>query len=158
MAKELVFTCTGNTCRSPMAMVVAENQLASKATCNSGAADSPSGPKTNKKAQEAVKKMYGATSPEYKRIFNYTPKLITEAMIRNSDHTFVLDSYCMKELQKKFPDQKSKLEYYRMDGDTDVPDPWRGTQKDYDDVLESMVKTWQPAINNKYFKGVKDEL
>ena len=157
MAKKLVFTCTGNTCRSPMAMVVAENQLGKKATCDSGAADSPSGSTTNSKAQEAIKSKYGATSPEYKCIVNYKPKLITEAMIKASDHTFVLDSDCMKELQKKFPGQKSKLEYYRMDGKTDVPDPWGGTQKDYDQVLESMVKTWQPAINKKYF-GVKDEL
>ena len=134
-----------------MAMVVAENQLGSKAICDSGAADSPSGPTTNSKAQEAIKKKYGATSSEYTRIVNYKPKLITEAMIKNSDHTFVLDSDCMKELEKKFPGQKSKLEYYRMDGNTDVPDPWGGTQKDYDQVLESMVKTWQPAINKKYF-------
>ena len=151
MAKKLVFTCTGNTCRSPMAMVVAENQLGSKATCDSGAAYSPSDSTTNVMAQEAVKKEYGATSTEYNRIVNYKPKLITEAMIQNSDHTFVLDSDCMKELEKKFPGQKSKLEYYRMDGKTDVPDPWGGTQNDYDQVLESMVKTWQPAINKKYF-------
>ena len=171
--KRLLFVCSGNTCRSPMAMIVAMSQIGDKADCESAASNFQNGKfKSGKnaatKGKLAIQKRYGDESIEYDHISQYVPKLLSIDLVEWATDILFLGREFMENAIAHFPmEYHNKMRFYgtydNARGITmhEVPDPfdcqsWPDyygfptpqpkQQENYDMVLQSMDEDFQPKL------------
>ena len=180
--KRLLFVCSGNACRSPMAMIVAMNQIGDKAECDSAAGKLQlKGVKLSKKAAAkgmiAVKKRYGETSAEYKRISQYVPKWLSIELVKWATDILFFGKDYMDNAKAKFPmEYHDKMKFYGRYGNSkgitmhEIPDPYNGMswpdyyglatpkplqQESYEMVLQSMDEDFQPKLTEVLWPSKK---
>lgn len=126
-SKKILFVCTGNTCRSPMAEIIfkalsKKNNLTDFKASSAGifAQKEP----INPNAKQALKEL-GYTPPKSKQ-----SKLLTHAMLKNSDYVFTMTSD-----QKAYLQPYAKQVYSMQDVlGYDISDP-------YGSDLDKYIKT-----------------
>ena len=129
----LLFVCTGNTCRSPMAEAVAADllidprnapQLAgtTKVAMSAGVAASDGEP-TSREALVALESLGVRARP-------HTAQFVTAEMIRQADAVFVMTRAHLAALTRLVPEAKVKAMLLDPDG-RDIADPIGGTQSVY---------------------------
>lgn len=132
----VLFVCTGNTCRSPMAQVIFESlALKNKLACKSlsaGIAVGSEGRNASEEAVAAVKRM-GLDLSEHKNksIRSLDLDSVDLFVAMTADHAGVL-------INLGIP--KSKI--YVMD----IPDPFGGSQQVYDECCEMIKKSVEHLI------------
>jgi len=137
---EVLFVCTGNTCRSPMAegylKHILPKQWRDRVTVRScGTRALPGMPATDK-GQETAKKCGFDLS-------GHQSRTLTDSLMKQSDIIIALEEGHRQDARKLFP--KAQVDLLSVDG---VPDPIGGTLDDYAKTLE-LIKREMPDVLEK---------
>jgi protein-tyrosine-phosphatase len=144
--KHVLFICTGNTCRSPMAEGLFQKAVADRAdyeVSSAGVAASPGTPSSSE--TNAILKKRGAA------LENFASRPVTNAVLSAATHVFAMTRGHLQALESRFPQHADKfylvcefVEIPRKGNPTDVPDPigmGRAAYEDVATVLESAIPT-----------------
>ncbi|EAD5717794.1 low molecular weight protein arginine phosphatase [Listeria innocua] len=118
----ILFVCTGNTCRSPLAEKILQNMRPDLEVRSAG-----------------TRALDGVTISENSREIllqmnlpgEHAAKKITEADIDWADEIYVMTKNHQAELKSIFPAASNKIQLISEDG-TDIPDPYGGPIEQYE--------------------------
>lgn len=152
--KQLLFVCSGNTCRSPMAeacfKVLAEAHGLTDIEIRSAGTGAMRGMPASYQACEAVKDIGGDLS-----VFRSTP--LSSELVNSSDLIIAMTSGHRAEIIRRYPMAADKvrllLEFAGQPG-TSVSDPFGGSLDLYRFTLSAMM----PALNNLADKILNHEI
>lgn len=141
---KVLFVCTGNICRSPTAEgvfrhLVAEQGLDNRFCVDSAGIDSyHEGEKPDARAIRTAKKR-GV------EIGSQRARRLSEQDYFEFDYILAMDGGHYYEIQVRAPERrKARIEMFLRSAsevkDTEVPDPWYGNEKDFEDVYALIEK------------------
>lgn len=146
-SKNVLFICTGNTCRSPMAeallreAVAGRNDFQVSSAGVSASSGSPRNPET-----AALLKARGVP------LDGFVSRQVTTAILAKATHVFTMTSSHLDVLESRFPEHSDKFyltcefaDIPRLGIGADVPDPIGLGRKAYEEVAE-MFDLAIPAI------------
>ena len=135
-SRRIVFVCTGNTCRSPMAAAVF-NDLARKrgegASAVSAGLFATEGAPITPAAVQALQKA-GIPPVEGLEYTAHCAHTVNAQDVADADLVVGLTASHAMQLTMRFPEAASKIGTLPMD----IPDPYGGTQEEYDLCLASL--------------------
>lgn len=131
MSKQLLFVCTGNTCRSPMAEILLKASLPSKAgwTVASAGVSATPGSRASESARVAIAEC--GLSLE-----SHRSQLVTPELVNSSAVVVAMTQRHMEKILQRVPTARDRL-YLMCSFDpkspkgTDVQDPFCGSLEDY---------------------------
>ena len=122
----ILFVCTGNTCRSPMAEAFAREIAAERGggvTVSSAGVNAADGYAASPEAVDAAGDAGGGLA-------SHRSHALTARAVLDADVIYTLTEAHLRLLLERFPDASSKAS--RLDPDADVPDPIGGSAADYE--------------------------
>lgn len=137
--KNILFVCTGNTCRSPMAegifnhVVLGEEKLEGVRAFSAGVSAFSGDDGANPKAQKAVKELFGID------ISGHKAKTIGEEDLKKADIILTMTEGHKKIILSVVPEAESKIwtlkeyvsGYKKTDESLDVQDPYGMGEEEY---------------------------
>ena len=156
-ARRVLFVCTGNTCRSPMAAALLNDMARARGVCSLGMdADgasihaasaglyAPLGAPISREAVEVLREAGIAPLPpnDYTA---HTAATVTEQMIREADEVVAISASHAMELMMRFPEHISKIVTLQ----SDIPDPFGRGIAAYRECLAMLSH----CITLRYFGG-----
>ncbi|HPY04027.1 MAG TPA: low molecular weight protein-tyrosine-phosphatase [Spirochaetota bacterium] len=150
MKTKVMFVCLGNICRSPMAEAVFNHLAAEKGMSDSVKASS-SGTAGYHEGGNAdhrtIKTLRSHGVP-----INHTAHKITKADIAGYDLIFAMDSENLYNVERiaSDADRKKIMRFRKFDpkGEGDVPDPYYGSETDFEIVYEMCLRTCEKIIGH----------
>lgn len=140
--KSVLFVCTGNTCRSPMAEGLFRHALAGRDDIEVGSAGVFAS-KGSRASPETVKILRKRNIP----LDSFQSRPITESLIRKATHIFAMTEGHLAHLEDQFPEYAEKFYLLREFAQTtekrlikDVPDPIGLGLDAYEEVAEVIEK------------------
>lgn len=148
--RRVLFVCTGNTCRSPMAAAVLNHMSAERATDKQALIATSAGLYATEGApisQHAVDALGEAGIPptEGNDYPSHRAKTVTEEMLREADEVIAITARHAMDLMLRFPAHAAKIETLPMD----IADPYGGDKEVYRDCLQLLSL----AIGMRWFAG-----
>ncbi|MDR3317671.1 MAG: hypothetical protein LBS71_02605 [Puniceicoccales bacterium] len=140
---KIVFVCTGNTCRSPMAQVFLENQIRDipeliHYTVASAGIHAREGQESSPEVQTVMQKK-GLS------LKNHHAQLLTQAIIDHSAAIICATSAHKEFLKKNFANlPKVCISFSEFGGD--VPDPYAGSLEIYGKIADAIEQKLIPII------------
>lgn len=136
--KSVLFVCTGNTCRSPMAEGLFRHALAGRNDIEVGSAGVFAS-KGGRASAETLKILRKRNIP----LDSFQSRPVTESLIRKATHVFAMTEGHLSHLEERFPDHSGKFYLLREFAQTnekrpikDVPDPIGLGLDAYEDVAQ----------------------
>ena len=144
-ARRILFVCTGNTCRSPMAAALC-NHLAGQGgkrhlTAASAGLYAAEGAPMTPLAAAALQRA-GVAPIQGADYTLHRARNVTQEMIEQADAVVALTGAHAMELMLRFPDAASRIGTLPMD----IPDPYGGSQEVYDACLASLWRCIELAF------------
>ena len=136
----ILFVCSGNTCRSPMAAALMRSIAAEKGlaiTADSAGLYATAGMGASQNAKKAMREHYGIDLSEHRS------RLLTKEIAEGADLILCMTKAHEDALKKRFPGANAVLLGAWGGTDQDVPDPFGGDEACYllcAQQLESLLK------------------
>jgi protein-tyrosine-phosphatase len=144
---EILFICTGNTCRSPMAQGLAKLYLTEEFKIYSAGINALEGQGISPNALEALKK---------KKIDQgkHLAVRLTKEMLDSADYVFTMTKSQEVYLRNLYPEMEDKIKALGswLGFDKDIIDPWGGSLEVYHHCLqelEEMMKALATVLKAK---------
>jgi protein-tyrosine-phosphatase len=140
--KHVLFVCTGNTCRSPMAEGLFRKALDGRSDyhVSSAGVAATKGAPTNPETVALLKK-HGVT------LENFGSRQVSDAMLVAATHVFAMTHSHLQTLEARFPKHSDKFylicefsETLRTRTDGDVPDPIGLGRRAYEEVGDTFIE------------------
>ncbi|MDP2718729.1 MAG: low molecular weight protein arginine phosphatase [Dehalococcoidia bacterium] len=124
---KILFVCTGNTCRSPMAKVILEQKLKAAGKLDAFMIDSaaygyPTDKGANPNAREAIKRLFGEDL-----LISHKAKELTPYLAEQADLILVMEAG----MKKGLPNDKTWTLKEYSGGEGDIADPIGGSVNTY---------------------------
>ena len=141
MRRMIVFVCTGNTCRSPMAEGLAKELLADKLGCKAAELASLgmeviSAGVVTSGGSDAADNAVAAAAKRGADIANHRSRRLTNSLINAADLVFCMTRSHAATVIRTAPDAAGKT--YLLDDAGDIGDPIGGDARVYDKVAEGI--------------------
>ncbi|MEI8197001.1 MAG: Sua5/YciO/YrdC/YwlC family protein [Phycisphaerae bacterium] len=153
----ILFVCTGNTCRSPMAAALARPILAQRlgttpaglekrnVLVESAGLHAYAGARATLEAQEAVKDVLGAQRNGGGELAAHAAQQISRELLQRADVIFTMTDAHREEILHFWPAAAAKT--YRLDPAGDVEDPIGGDESLYRQVAERFEAVLRVRLN-----------
>lgn len=149
--RRVLFVCTGNTCRSPMAAAILNHISAARAAADkqpivatSAGLYAMEGAPISQYAAEALLEA-GILPTEGNDYSSHRARTVTEQMLREVDEVIAITARHAMDLMLRFPACAAKIETLPMD----IADPYGGDKEVYRDCLQLL----SCAIGLRWFAG-----
>ena len=139
----LLFVCTGNTCRSPMAQAIAEKILRDKgldAKADSAGIYALPGQSVSANSKLALEKLFGI-SP-----FDHTAKPLTKALLQEADLVIAMTEHHKALIAQAFGETEKVISM-----PVSVGDPFGGTPALYEACAKSIAEGIETLWEKGYF-------
>ncbi len=139
--KRVLFVCTGNTCRSPMAEALFRGLVKDRAdyeVASAGVAAAPGMPAS----RHSVALLREKNLP----LDDFTSRMLNQEMLRAATHVFAMSAHHATAIVAEFPEHADKIylvsEFAADDGlrGKDVSDPFGQGRAAYEDALRDLEK------------------
>lgn len=124
--KSILFVCAGNTCRSPMAMVIARNLLPANVFVDSAGVAARFNDEANPEAQKAVASLYGLDLTKHRA------KSVNSIDLKKYDYIVALDQSVARRLKQVWKVDEDRLL------SLEVADPYENGEAAYLDTLRTL--------------------
>ncbi|AIS60856.1 low molecular weight protein arginine phosphatase [Listeria ivanovii] len=118
----ILFVCTGNTCRSPLAEKILK-EIRPDLEVRSAGTHAITGAAISENSREILEQMSLDTSHQAKNI--------DQTDINWAEEIYVMTTIHLQELKNRFPKAKDKIKLISLD-ETDIPDPYGGSIEQYE--------------------------
>lgn len=125
--KHILFVCTGNTCRSPMAEALLKKMNLTDVEVRSAGVYAVNGSPSSIHAQKVL--------DEQKIPHDHHSSMLTDTLVAWSTHIFTMTKGHKEAVISRFPNAESKTyalkEFAKLDGNLDIVDPFGGSIEEY---------------------------
>ena len=135
----VLFICSGNTCRSPMAQAYLQTLKPEWEVASAGTREDCGGKPASDHAKEVIRQNGGSLDGHVSRRF-------TPEMAQNYDIIFVMEKKKLTDVQKTAPEAADKIKL--LGGDKDIPNPFRGNLKKYQNVFACIKAAIDGYVNS----------
>ncbi len=130
----VLFVCTGNTCRSPMAAAALNALGAGRYAAESAGLFPHTGLPISRYAVEALEDA-GIISTPQNNYKSHSARPVTEALVSAADRVIGITESHMLLLSRSYPAHTSKIIAMKRD----IADPYGGTREDYRKCLAEII-------------------
>lgn len=146
---KILFVCTGNTCRSPLAQGLAKNYFPEDEILSSGINAYEGQPVSENAVQVLKEKKID--------ISNNKAAKLHEQLLSTADYVFTMTKSHELYLVNVYPEFRSKIKRLGdfVGQDKDILDPWGGSLEDYRccaNQLEELLKVLAERLKSSYKK------